>query len=109
MKAMVIFGIAAQAMINTAGTVPLIVTTGPQLLQHLTPPAPRTTTAPAVTNTPPVDQTADLDVDLIVDPDVVLIADLDVDHQTNRSYAKETFTKHSFCWKSILPKFGSQM
>ena len=80
-------------MINTVDTVPLIVTTEAQLLQHLTPPVPHMIIAPAVTNTAPVDQTADLDVDQTADPDVVLIADLDVDPPTDRSYSKETFTK----------------
>ena len=47
-------------------TVPLTVTTGPQLLQPFIPPAQRGITAPVATNTPPVDQTAYLDVALIV-------------------------------------------
>ena len=53
-------------MTVAADTVPLTVTTGPQLLQPFIPPAQRGITAPVATNTPPVDQTADLDVALIV-------------------------------------------
>ena len=81
---------AAQVMTVAVDTVPLTVTTGLQLLQPPTPPAPHAITAPVVTDTHPVDQTADLDVALIVGLAVVLIADLDVDRRINELFSEET-------------------